>query len=414
MEYTKKEYPIDHSAILYLAQMGPDHTNVYRFTARLTESVCPFFLETASTGIYTRFPTIFAGFRPGFFHYTMVPALQAPRVEEDPGLLKTMLPAEMRSCAYRIYYKDNSISIEAFHALADGYGAIISLRALVSEYLFQHYGLDTPERQELLEKGEPDWETELQDAYLDAAGERSAGASGRYSYQLPGEERDGQIRFAVEAYPTRSLLNAAKRNGVSMTAMLSCLMAEAIMTIQQSRDNRGRKKPVRIMIPIDLRKAFPSRTLRNFILYALPGLEADEMALSREHRMERFHQQIRQQTTREHLAPQIARNVNIQRSPLFRMIPLGIKCAAMRLAYRFLGESNSSITLTNLGAVSMSESMRAHVQSIQVFLTPRRNSPYNCSMISCGDQTYIAVTRFCPSTELEDLFFRKLHSITEA
>jgi len=398
---------------LYLAQMGPDHTNVYRFSLTLAEPVCPELLQQAADRICPRFPTIFAGFREGIFSYAVIPAVSAPRVQEDPGLLKTMTRQEMGRCAYRIYYDRCEIVIEAFHALTDGYGAIASFRTLAAEYLFLRYGIDSPERQGMLESGEPDWQTELRDSYLDHAGEKPSGVPNRQAYQLAGENRDWQVKTSVEPFSTRQLLDAAKRSGVSVTSMLSGIMAEAIMELQRKHSRPGREKPVRIMVPIDLRRQFPSRTLRNFILYALPTMEPGEAELPRLERLRRLHQQLREQTAREKLAPQIARNVQLQSSWLFRMIPLKLKCAAMRLIYRFFGECNSSITLTNLGPVPLSEELKPHIRKIEVHLTPRRGSPYNCALISCGDTTCISITRFGAMPELEPLFFSKLRSIVE-
>lgn len=403
-----ESYPIDNSAILYLAQMGREHTNVYRFTVTLKEPVCPELLQQAADRVYTRFPTIFAGFRPELFSYSMVPSLKAPEVCSDPGLLKTMQPEEMRRCAYRIYYSGCEISIEAFHALTDGYGAVMSFRTLTAEYLYLRWGVDSQERREMLEGGEPDWQEELRDSYLDYAEQKPSGMPGRYAYQLSGKNRDWQVKAFRESYSTRSLLEAARGHGVSLTALLSGIMAESIMELQQKNNPSRKGRPVRVMVPIDLRRQFPSRTLRNFILYALPSMEPEEAQLPRRERLQRLHAQIRRQTSREMLGAQIARNVRLQNSVLFRIIPRWVKCAAMRLAYRFFGESNSSITLTNLGPVQLSETLAAHIRRIDVHLTPRRGSPYNCALISCGDTTSISITRFGAAPELEPLFFAKL------
>ena len=411
MRKTGTKFAADNSAILYLAQMGKDHTNVYRFSAELPDPICPNNLQLAANRISPRFPTIVSGFRPEFFSHTVVPAPQPPQVRLDPGLLHTMTRQEIETCAYRVYYWENTVSIEAFHANADGYGAIMTLRALIAEYLYIRYGSDTPERQELLELPEPDWDTELRDSYLDYADRKPKGIPGRYSYQLPGAGRDSRIKLTVRAYPTEKLLVAAKNCGVSMTVLLTSLMAEAVMEVQKKHCVPGKEKPVRIMVPVDLRRLFPSRTLRNFILYALPTLEPEEAALSRLERLRLFRDQLQYQITKEWLAPTIARNVRVQNSMLFRAIPRSIKCAAMRTAYRFFGESNSSITLTNLGLVAMSREMASYVRNVHVFLTPRRHSPYNCSVISCGAQTNICITRFGAEPELDTLFFGKLEEM---
>jgi NRPS condensation-like uncharacterized protein len=90
---------------------------------------------------------------------------------------------------------------------------------------------------------------------------------------------------------------------------------------------------------------------------------------------------------------------------------MGIKCAVMRLAYRFFGESNSSITLTNLGNVQLPAEMAPHVKTIQCILTPRAGSPYNCSVIAMNGRLTITFSRFCRQPELESVFFAKLDEI---
>lgn len=407
----KNRYPIDYSAILYLAQMRQQHSNVYRFAVTMRETVCPELLQKAADRIYTKFPTIFAGFQPGFFSYSMVPAEKAPRILEDPGLLQTMSLQEIQTCPYRIFYSGNQIIIEAFHALTDGYGAIASLRALIAEYLHQRHGVHSSEQQEMLEKKEFDWNAEHRDSYLDYTQEKPCRQPNRKAYQLHGDDRDWNAKASIWQFSTDALLKASRKHGVSLSAMLSCLMAEAIMEIQNRHAAEGRKKPVRIMVPVDLRRLFPSRTLRNFILYALPTLEYEAHTHPREQRMRHFHSQLQQQITKETMGAQISANVNAQRMLVFRMIPLWLKLAAMRLAYRYFGECNSSITMTNLGAVTFSEELKAHIRNVEVLLTPRCQSPYNCGIITCGDTTSISITRFGAQPELENLFYDKLCSI---
>jgi len=408
-----RRYTIDKSAILYLAQMDSQHTNSYRFAVTMTEPVCPERLQQAADRIYGRFPTVFAGFCPGFFQYSMEPAAEAPRVRPDSGLLHTMSQEEIRCCAYRIFYRENQISIEAFHALTDGYGAMASIRALLAEYLYLCYGMETPERSAIPDPQAENWTEQLRDVYPDHAGAKPFRPRNRHAYQVHIGEKDWTVRDTVEHFSTNRLLAVSRKYGVSMTALLSTVMAQTIMEIQKEKKKSRKLLPVRIMLPIDLRRQFPSRTYRNFILYALPTLEPDDLEKTLKERLDLFQNQLKAQSGREYLAGQIAANVNAQRSLLYRLLPRGIKRTALRIAYRFFGECNSSITLTNLGNAGFSEEMGGHVKHMEVFLTPRRNSPYNCSVISAGEDTGIAVTRFGASAELEALFFRTLHRLME-
>ena len=136
-----KKFPIDNSAILYLALIRKHHTNIFRFTVSLKENIQPEVLQEAVNAVYKRFPTIFAGFRPGFFHYTQVPAESPPKVAPDPGLLINMSHEEIANCAYRVYYHGNQVIIEGFHAATDGYGMMASISTLIAEYLRLKYNI---------------------------------------------------------------------------------------------------------------------------------------------------------------------------------------------------------------------------------------------------------------------------------
>ena len=164
------------------------------------------------------------------------------------------------------------------------------------------------------------------------------------------------------------------------------------------------------MVPMDLRKMFPSRTLRNFVLYALPSLEPQNAGKPLPELLHSFADQIKQQLTREQLTSIMTYNVKTQQSWYFRYIPRSIKCGIMRIGYRFFGDSNSSLTVTNLGNVTLPPEMAAYVEQIGVILTPRMRSPYNCSVIAYNGQLTINIRRFPLSSELEEIFSRKLQA----
>ena len=108
------------------------------------------------------------------------------------------------------------------------------------------------------------------------------------------------------------------------------------------------------------------------------------------------------------MASSMAYYVRCQTSFFFRIIPLEIKCALLRLIYRFFGESNSSITLTNLGSLQLPEEMASQLETIRCTLTPRAGSPYNCAVIALNGRLAITFSRFCRQPELESVFFAKL------
>ena len=405
-------YAIDNSALLYLALMRRNHTNSYRFTMTMGREVDPTALQQALERIYRRFPTIIAGFRRDLLRFRVVPAAAAPVVLPDPGLLIPMTRQEIATCACRIFYSGRDISLETFHALTDGQGALAFLTRLVDQYLRLVSGTDIPHDHSLPAPDEAPSARELEDSYLTHQRGTPMRLPSRYAYQLPGEHPDPRVYPCARSYPTQSVLNAARSHGVSLTTLLSGIMAASIMDIQKR--HRQKLQPVRIMIPADLRRMFGSSTLRNFILYALPTLEPGEEKLPLRELLGRFQSQIREQLHPQRMASIMAYNVRTQANFLFRCIPVALKCAALRIAYKYYGESNSSITLTILGNVQLPPQMETQVKGIRCILTPRAGSPYNCGVISMNGTLTITLSRFCRQRELEELFFSRLEAVLEA
>lgn len=402
---------IDNSAILYLALIRKDHTNIFRFTLTITEDIDPDLLQQAVDRVHKRMPMIFAGFRPGFFKYTQVQADMPPQVKPDPSCLITMTREEIAQCAYRVYYKENLIIIEGFHALSDGYGIAASFSTLAAEYLNLRYGLEIPAGYPIMNCDIAPPEEELEDSYLKYGDATPLHMPSRYSFQLPGKEASHDIIHEAHKYiPLIDVLTASRRHGVSMTALLSAVMAASVMEVQKLT-SAGKLRPVRIMVPIDLRRIFPSKTLRNFILYALPTMEPDESDLPIQKLAEKFSLQIKAHLQKDNLAGIIAYNVKTQNSPFFKILPSKSKCWLMRVAYRFFGESNSSITFTNLGNIALPEIMIPYVKSIRLTMTPRARSPYNCGMLTYNGQFLINICRFPENSELEKIFYDKLQSV---
>lgn len=405
-----KKFAIDNSAILYLALIRKHHTNIFRFTMTMTEPVDPALLQAAVDRVYKRFPTIFAGFQPGFFQYTQVPAKKAPEVIPDPGVLINMTREEISRCAYRVFYKDQQIIMEGFHAAMDGYGIIASFATLTAEYLHLRYGIQVPAGYPVFDLSENPKAEETEDSYLKYAEGKALHMPSRYSYQLPGmDPKCGPVYKETFVYPVEELLSGARKYGVSITAFLSAVMAASIMELQNNRKEKP-MRPVRIMVPIDLRKIFPSKTLRNFILYALPTMEVSDQGCSIRELCHSFSRQIKAHLDRDNLRGIITKNVNLQRMPLFRILPSSAKLGLMRLAYTYFGESNSSLTMTNFGSISLPENMEPYVQSFGFTMMPRVRSPYNCGMYSYKGNFFINLCRFPEKSELEEIFCKNLQN----
>lgn len=415
-----RAYRLDSSAIIHLASMRKSYSNSFGISVTLTEEVCPFVLKEALSRTASRFPTIAAGIRRGFFSYRVVPAEILPDVRPAKEYLAYMPPEMMEDCAMRVLYKGRKISVELFHSLTDGYGGLTFTRMLVMEYLSLKCGVSCQKLEEMRQVPPCIEEQELRDDLITygsvGAATRTGGApiDHRRVYRLPGlVPGEENIHVTTGVYDLQELRQLSHGYHVSLTEILTAVMAVSIIELEKKQKQEEGKtyEPIQIMVPVNLRTKFESRTLRNFSLYALPSVETDWFNLSFEVLMEKIHAQLTEQFSREFLAGMIATNVRLQEMPLVRCIPLGVKEVILRVGYHLCGEQNSCLTLSNLGEISFPSEIEPYIERAGFLLSPRRNAPYNCGVASCKGKLYINFSRRCEKAELEPIFFRCLAAL---
>lgn len=95
-------------------------------------------------------------------------------------------------------------------------------------------------------------------------------------------------------------------------------------------------------------------------------------------------------------------------------LPLSLRCFLLRCAYKIFAETSTSITLSNLGKAEFPQEIQNFVSGASFFLTPKKKSNYNCSIISFNDKLYISFSHRYMRAELADIFFEKLGNLGAA
>lgn len=409
------EFAVDNASILFLSLIKPYHTNNFRISATMKEPVCPEALQEAVNRVAPRVPSVAAKLEQGFWNYRQIPMSEPPKVQPDPGFLKPMSKEEMAKGCFRVYYQDCSFHIELFHAMTDGCGAFVTFITLIAEYLNIRYGLVTAPCQNRLDMETGPQEHEVVDSFLDFADAPPKHLPSRFSYLPPRPEKDDWRIYASNlTLDVAPLLAAAKRNGVTLNTLLTSVLASTVMDYQLENHRGGKLKPVRIMVPVDLRRLSGSRTLRNFSLYTLPTMEADHRHLPFSDLCKLLGAQLKQQLSKEALMGMVSYNVHTQNAWYVRCIPWKLKSALLRIGYRFFGESNSSLTLTNLGILQFPPELEPYVADFQCYLSPRVSSPYGCTVLTFRNRLSLNMSHFSPENTVGKLFFERLKEMAEA
>lgn len=402
---------LDNAAKIYPASLRRKWSNVYRLSATLTEAVDSPILQSALEVTVRRFPSIAARLRKGIFWYYLEQIPQAPRVREEMSYPLARMPmSEIRKCAFRVIVYRNRISVEFFHALTDGNGGLVFLKSLLAEYLQQKYGINIPAERGVLGRLEAPSSGELEDSFLKYSGKVAASRKEANAWHMRGTpEQDGfinQTRFQLDS---RQALDRAHDYGVSLTEFLCAAMLQALMELQQKKSYRHRADvPLRVLVPVDLRRLFPSHTLRNFVLYSTPEIDPKLGEYSFHEICTIVHHHMALDVTAKRMSSRIAANVNAERSLVLRVVPLFIKNIAMKMVFHAVGECKSCLSMSNLGAATMPDAMQPYVSCLDFIIGPQSRYPHNCGIVSYKGQLSINFVRNIRESDMEYHFFKVL------
>ena len=170
----------------------------------------------------------------------------------------------------------------------------------------------------------------------------------------------------------------------------------------------GRRRHIKITIPVNLRKVFGLDTLRNFSLAVNIGFDPKLGEYTHGDICRLMHHQLAAETIPQRMAGRVATNVDLQRSLPLRLIPLPVKTLAMRLVYALSGESKGCLNISNMGVVTLPDAMAPYVERFDFIIGVQYSYPNNCSVVSWQGKTYISMIRGIRDSELERLFFSAL------
>ena len=405
---------LDNAAKIYPAARRKNWTNLFRQSVTLKETVDIEILQRALDVTVKRFPTICARLRNGVFWYYLHQVPEAPKIRQEYSYpLVYMDKKEISRCAFRVIVYGRRIAVEFFHSLTDGNGALVFLKSLTAEYLEQRYGITVPAEHGVLDRREAPRPEELEDSFPKYAGKVHASRKDTNAWRMENVSTpDGFQHLTCFRLPVEEALELAHRYGVSLTVFFSAVMLQALFDLQREKvPNPRKRKRVKLLIPVNLRNLFPSKTLRNFAMYTIPELDPRLGEYTFREICDVVRHKMGMEITAKHMSTIIATNVGDEQNPLVRLIPLPLKNAVMKLIFDTVGERKSCLTLSNLGKIRVPSVMEDYIERFDFILGVQAVAPYNCGMLSFGDTVYVNFIRNIRQPALERHFYRILRDM---
>ncbi len=404
---------LDNAAKIYPAARRKDWSSIFRQSVTLTEPVDTAVLQDALGVVVKRFPSIGARLRKGLFWYYLQQLESAPEIcEEYSYPLVYMSKNEMRKCAFRVIVFENRIAVEFFHSLTDGTGALIFLKNLTAEYLERKYGVAIPPEKGIVDRKATPPAEELEDSFPKYAGKVPASRADTNAWHMTGEpQEDGFLHLTCFRLNVREALDMAHRYNATATVFFSAVMMLALQNLQKEKCPGRRQRRIKLLVPVNLRQLFPSKTLRNFSMYTIPELDPRLGDYTLEEICRIVTHKLGLEFTAKHMGSVIATNVNDEKNPWVRLIPLPIKNLVMKIIFDTVGERKNCLNMSNLGQVDVPEQMRPYISRFDFILGVQADAPYNCGVVSYGDTVYINFIRDIKDAELERHFFAVLREL---
>lgn len=402
-------YPLDNSAKIFPAVRTNHISATFRMSILIDETVEPNLLQQALVDILPRFPGFSMRLRSGLFWYYLERNPQPLAVYPDTRFpCRYLFRKDNRGYLFRVIHYENRISIEFFHSLTDGSGALVFLKTLAARYLTLR-GHEIPPGDGVMALDEIPHPDEMEDG------------TKRYARRVPGVTRRQPVAWHLKGVPEpRGLIHVitariplpvikakARSLKVSVNDLLVAAYMEAFSLLQHATERRPRK-PIVIAVPVNMRQYYPSPTLRNFFQRVFPTLQPGYRENTFEEILTLVHHSIRLMKNEKDLNAKMFLNLRAEQKYVLRLVPLFIKNWALRIAFRFYGDSRMTSTLTNVGAIKVPPAMEPHVLGFEVIMGPSRDNVINCAVLSYGDELVITFSRRIQDATIERLMLTRL------
>ena len=413
MDYSKlpRWIKLDNAATIYPSTLSKKHADMFRMTVTLKEKIDVDILTTALRNVIKRFPAFRYKLKQGIFwcYFRRINGL--PSIEEDYN--NPMLRINFKknnNFMFRIRYFDKRIAAEYFHALTDGTGAINFLLTLTGEYLKLKYGISIKYNNKVLDPNDEVKIDEYSDSFYKYAGNIGMLDKEDAAYHIKGTNIDKNIiNIITGTMPINNLKNECSKYNCTITQFLASVMILSLQEIQEKNSiKQKKKKSIKISIPVNLRKIYPSNIMRNFSSYVNVGMETKYGHYSLEEIINEVKSKMSILLNEKRINAKITANVRLANNYFIRLIPMFIKKHILSISERLLGDRYNSTTLSNLGVIDIPAGMADHIEELGFIIGKARGKPGSCACISLNNNLYISFSRKIKESEFERLFFTKL------
>ena len=401
-------YKLDNSALIYPAICNDDWNSVFRLSAVMKQPIDPNKLQEALNLTIDRFPFFNVSLKDGLFWPFFQSLTEKPQIQKEVENPCRPFVFKKNAHILRVLYYGNKISFEIFHSLSDGTGATQFFNVLIVTYLElmgikiedkSDYGLNVFDKP-ISEEGEDSFKRYAQKGTIRSRAEQKA-------YEINDEILENeQLRIFNANASVKQMKEIAKKYDATINEFLSAIYLKTLIT-HKHLYARNSKKPVKLSVPVNIRRHLPSKTMRNFALVLNVEVPIEKEDCSFEELIGIVKNEM-SNLNEDYVLGFIGKNVQSERNFFVRIMPLFIKKPIMRLVYSQVGEILFTSTLTNVGLTKLPQTVIDNVESYQCVLGATKLNKINLAVISIGDTITITLSSRLKENALARNFYKTL------
>jgi NRPS condensation-like uncharacterized protein len=402
----KKWYKLDNAAKIFPSVSNKGRTNVFRLSFDMTDTVDPLLLQEALEIVIKRFSMLNVNLKKGLFWYYFETNESIPLIQSESPFITRLIEyyKDNNGFLFRLYYYKKRITLEVFHSLTDGFGALEFLKSIIYSYL-ELKDVEIRNNLAVLSDKIECLREEDQDSF-----------NAHYNNKLKASRKEPKsLRFKSQAYQhnwlglivgtmdAQAIKELSNKYNCSITELIGAAVFYSAYKARHIFDQKD--YPFTMFIPVNLRRFFPSRTLRNFSLYVRTKVKLNE-EIQFEELVTMIKRDMVDELQKDKLAERFATNVRSERNFALRIVPRQIKEIVLRATYNKVASNANSFSLSNLGILKLPDEMSSHIDKVVFSNGASYTYPVNMGVITYNNKLTISFTSDIIDRSLQREFFR--------
>lgn len=399
---------LDNSAKIFPIISNKKFSTVFRVSAVLTEKIEQEILQVAVENALSKFVSYKVKLRKGFFWYFLEHNAKTPIVEEEHNYPCKYIDQNTNNhYLFKVTYFDKKINLDVIHSLTDGTNAIKFLKEILYHYIELLHNDEFPNSYINTERI---IRNNNEDSYLKNYDKKIRGKrSNKKAYAIKGTKLPFYAVGAIHGFISASKLKElCKSKNCTMTQYLTSVLTYAIY--KENFSHNLSKKPIKICIPVNLKKYFRSETLSNFFSYINTEIDMNKKEYDNlDNIIKIIKEQFEKNLKEEEIIKTMSSNIRIGTNIFIRLLPLFIKKFTVKISYMEIRKYTTT-SLSNVGGISLLPEYKKYVDSLFLSLAPEQVEKIKCAACSYEDKLVVTFTSILKETKIEQAFFNILRN----